>query len=241
MKRTNKMKNIKVELNNLIDEIRIAEFFEQIDNLKTLGEIEIKDISSLNRLRDEYIFGNFSFDYNNRLRTWISTNITIIFNPQSRSTATNLTSENEITQENAKILISEFIESLLQTTERNSELKELKFQLCAKEQCKFSKINYFKFYLSDGAGIIILHINGNLATKAFYVRKGIGYYYRTNFDLVDENLGLPISSEHSCGASAKNSKTDFENGFIEWIADENALYIYVAKLGDTKLLDRYQY
>jgi hypothetical protein len=29
------MENIKSKLNDLIDELRIAEFFEQIDNLKT--------------------------------------------------------------------------------------------------------------------------------------------------------------------------------------------------------------
>ena len=84
------MGNIKTELNNLIDEIRVAEFFERIDNLKTAGEIEIKDIPSLKRLRDEYIFGNVSFDYYNRLRAWISINIVIVFNPQSGRIDTKL-------------------------------------------------------------------------------------------------------------------------------------------------------
>jgi hypothetical protein len=34
------MENIKSKLNDLIDELRIAEFFEQIDNLKTAGEMK---------------------------------------------------------------------------------------------------------------------------------------------------------------------------------------------------------
>lgn len=79
------MENIKTKLNDLIDEIRIAEFFEQIDNLKTAGEIEIKDVPSLKRLRDEYIFGNVSFDYYNRLKAWISISIVIVINPQRES------------------------------------------------------------------------------------------------------------------------------------------------------------
>ena len=83
------MENIKTELINLIEEIRIAELFEQIDSLKTAGNIEIKDVPSLKRLRDEYIFGNVNFDYYNRLRAWISINIVIVVNPKNGNTKSN--------------------------------------------------------------------------------------------------------------------------------------------------------
>ncbi len=62
--------------------------FEHIDALKASDKIELKDLPSLKKLRDEYIFGNISFDYYNRLRAWISINIVIVFNPQSSRTDT---------------------------------------------------------------------------------------------------------------------------------------------------------
>lgn len=74
------MENIKTELNDLIDEIRIADFFERIDTLQNTSKIEVKAQPLLNQLRMEYISGNISFDYYQRLKAWLSINVVIIVN-----------------------------------------------------------------------------------------------------------------------------------------------------------------
>ena len=73
--------------------------------------------------------------------------------------------------------------------------------------------------LSDGKGVLILHADGDFISQIFYIRKGIGYYYRLNFEKINSNLGLPISSESEMMDST-NTKTDFENGYIKWISKE---------------------
>jgi len=141
----------------------------------------------------------------------------------------------------AEELIESFISTLLQHTKRNSELGTLSIQNMEQGKSKYSKNTYYKCNLSDGKGLIVLHTEGDFVSQAFYVRKGIGYYYRRNFEKVDASLGLPISNEHKCGYKGANSKTDFENGFIEWVANEDALNIYVKEGVSMKLFDTYYF
>ena len=147
----------------------------------------------------------------------------------------------DIDSKKALELIDSFISRMLIKTQRNIELVEHKIQKVEKGKSKFSENSYYRCLLSDGKGVIILHTDGKFASQTFYVRKGIGYYYNQNFEKTDSNLGLPISNEHACGSNGENSKTDFENGFIEWVANDNELYVYVQDNSEMRLFDKYSF
>ena len=68
---------------------------------------------------------------------------------------------------------------------------------------------------SDGKGVIYCHADGTHRGTAFYVRKGIGWFYERVLLGVVSRLGLPISNEevaHETGYPISR----FEGGYIEW-------------------------
>ena len=137
-------------------------------------------------------------------------------------------------------LILSFINSLLKNCNRYDELRKLTLQKIEYGKSKYSKIGYYRCLLSDGKGVLILHADGDFISQIFYIRKGIGYYYRLNFEKINSNLGLPISSESEMMDST-NTKTDFENGYIKWISKENTLMVYYKKNQKMILFDKYTF
>lgn len=83
--------SIKTELNNLIDEIRITEFFGRIDALQNTNKVEVKGIPLLNQLRMEFAYGGVKYDYYDRLKAWVSINIVIVFIPKVMAQIQNQT------------------------------------------------------------------------------------------------------------------------------------------------------
>jgi hypothetical protein len=71
------MGNIKRELNDLINEFRIADFFEKIDFHFSQYNIEISDLTLLNSLRKEFVYGKTNFDYFDKLKVFTQSNISV--------------------------------------------------------------------------------------------------------------------------------------------------------------------
>jgi hypothetical protein len=67
----------------------------------------------------------------------------------------------------------------------------------------------------DGRGVIYCHATGKLRGKAFYVRKGIGYYFEYELGASGSPLGLPVSNEELVDGKGFPT-TYFEGGYIEW-------------------------
>lgn len=68
---------------------------------------------------------------------------------------------------------------------------------------------------NDRLGVLYCHASGRLRGHAFYVRKGIGYYYEYLLGGSASPLGLPVSNEEL--VDGKGFPTSyFEGGYIEW-------------------------
>ncbi|HKI01308.1 MAG TPA: toll/interleukin-1 receptor domain-containing protein [Thermoanaerobaculia bacterium] len=73
----------------------------------------------------------------------------------------------------------------------------------------------FRAKAMDGLGVIYCHASGALRGQAFYVRKGIGYYYEYLLGGSESSLGLPVSNEEL--VDGKGFPTSyFEHGCIDW-------------------------
>jgi hypothetical protein len=122
------MENIKNELNSLIDNVQIAEFFAKVDELRTEGSIEVANLHSLNQLRQEFISGGVKFDFYARLKAWISISITIIVNPNNgnRNTKSNGFCQ-EIKDLISKGKLEKTITKLLEILEGKEEHNEVVF------------------------------------------------------------------------------------------------------------------
>lgn len=229
-----KTENVLDELERLIHENQLFE--------NDWSHTIIIQKSQLTRINTLQLRGAIKEDEYNLEKNRINTAVTkLLKNLIKDKTFISLVNALEINVETARKIMDSFVDTLLKTTKRNVELKSEKIIRVEGGNSKLTGKKYYQGVISDGKGVIILHADGYLAKNAFYVRKGIAYYYMTNFSQIDENLGLPISNEHMCGSAGKNAKTDFENGFIEWINDENALYIYKKGGGAVKLLAEYKF
>lgn len=67
----------------------------------------------------------------------------------------------------------------------------------------------------DGKGVIYCHANGPFQSAAFYVRKGIGYYYEYVLGGSASRIGLPVSNEELISPD-HFATSYFERGYIEW-------------------------
>lgn len=73
----------------------------------------------------------------------------------------------------------------------------------------------YRATVSDGKGVIYCHADGPHRGTAFYVRKGIGWFYERVLLGGVSRLGLPITNEevaHETGYPTSR----FEGGYIEW-------------------------
>ncbi len=68
-------KIIQKTLNNLIDENNLVDFFQEINILKDRQDISIQNLHLLNNLKLDYIHGNVSANFYDRLRTWVDDSI----------------------------------------------------------------------------------------------------------------------------------------------------------------------
>ncbi len=87
----------------------------------------------------------------------------------------------------------------------------------------------------DGKGVIYFHASGPLRGQAFYVRKGIGYFYEHALGGSTSPLGLPVSNEELVDGEGFPTSY-FENGFIDW-SPETSIARAVVKTpdGETEL------
>lgn len=92
----------------------------------------------------------------------------------------------------------------------------------------------FCAHVNDGKGILYCHATGNYAGQVFYVRKGIGYHYKRILGGASSYLGLPLSNEYD--SKDGNKRSDFEGGYIKWIASQNKLQIYRYTANGEKLV-----
>ncbi|MCB1055596.1 MAG: toll/interleukin-1 receptor domain-containing protein [Acidobacteria bacterium] len=74
----------------------------------------------------------------------------------------------------------------------------------------------FKMRLADGKGVIYCHASGPLRGQAFFVRKGIGWYYEHVLGGSASALGLPTSYEELREDGEDSPISYFEGGFMEW-------------------------
>lgn len=73
----------------------------------------------------------------------------------------------------------------------------------------------YRAKVTDGKGVIYCHASGISQGRAFYVRKGIGFFYEYILNGSASPLGLPISNEELVDGEGFPTSY-FENGFIEW-------------------------
>jgi hypothetical protein len=67
----------------------------------------------------------------------------------------------------------------------------------------------------DGKGVIYCHADGPHRAAAFYVRKGVGWFYERVLLGVSSRLGLPITNEQVVDETGCPTSR-FEGGYIEW-------------------------
>jgi TIR domain-containing protein/LGFP repeat-containing protein len=73
----------------------------------------------------------------------------------------------------------------------------------------------YRARVTDGKGVIYCHASGIRQGQAFYVRKGIGFFYEYMLNGSASLLGLPISNEELVDGEGFPTSY-FENGFIDW-------------------------
>lgn len=73
----------------------------------------------------------------------------------------------------------------------------------------------FRSYAADGLGVVYCHATGSRRGSAFYVRKGIGWFYEQVLGGSSSRLGLPTSNEELVDRT-RGAASFFEGGRIDW-------------------------
>ncbi len=83
------MKDIKQELLFMIDEINVSGFFGEVDEYENSGAIEVKNKPLLAQLKLQFITGDKSFDFYDKLKAWVSVSVVIVINNNSKESKTS--------------------------------------------------------------------------------------------------------------------------------------------------------
>lgn len=83
------MKDIKQQLYNMVDEINISGLFSTIEEYENSGTVEVKNKPLLAQLKAQFIAGDKSFDFYDKLKAWISISIVIVINNNGKESKTS--------------------------------------------------------------------------------------------------------------------------------------------------------
>lgn len=97
----------------------------------------------------------------------------------------------------------------------------------------------FCSHLGDGKGILYCHASGPLSGQVFYLRRGIGWYYKTHLNGTASFLGLPVTDELPLANG--NRRSEFEGGYIEWQPNPSKLFVYHATAAETRLVAQHTF